>query len=66
MAWLITENASSDLSGDEHTVYEMIAGCMLEAFSKKGVKDATTIILNCGETIFEAKGSPTGRLAGCF
>jgi DNA topoisomerase-3 len=56
-ALLITENAPDGLSGDEQTVYEMIAGRMLEAFSKKCVKDATAIILNCGETLFEAKGS---------
>jgi DNA topoisomerase-3 len=56
-ALLITENAPNGLSGDEQTVYEMIAGRMLEAFSKKCVKDATTIILNCAETLFEAKGS---------
>jgi DNA topoisomerase-3 len=54
---LITENAPNGLSCDEQTVFEMIAGRMLEAFSKKCVKDATTIILNCGETLFEAKGS---------
>jgi DNA topoisomerase-3 len=56
-ALLITENAPNGLSGDEQTVYEMIAGRMLETFSKKCVKDATTIILNCGETLFETKGS---------
>jgi DNA topoisomerase-3 len=56
-ALLITENAPNGLSGDELTVYEMIAGRMLEAFSKKCVKDATTILLASGETIFEAKGS---------
>jgi DNA topoisomerase-3 len=56
-ALLITENAPSGLSGDEQTIYEMIAGRMLEAFSKKCVKDATTVILNCAETLFEAKGS---------
>jgi DNA topoisomerase-3 len=35
----------------------MIAGRMLEAFSTKCIKDATTIILACSETLFEAKGS---------
>jgi DNA topoisomerase-3 len=29
---------------------------MLEAFSKKCVKDATTITLNCGDAVFEVKG----------
>jgi DNA topoisomerase-3 len=56
-ALLITENAPDGLSGDEQTIYEMIAGRMLEAFSKKCVKDATTVILNCGETLFETKGA---------
>jgi DNA topoisomerase-3 len=35
----------------------MIAGRMLEAFSKKCVKDATTIVLTCSDTLFEAKGA---------
>ena len=56
-ALLITGNSSKDLSGDEQTVYEMIAGRMLEAFSKKCVRDATAIICECGDTLFEAKGS---------
>jgi DNA topoisomerase-3 len=56
-ALLITENMPNGLSGDEQTVYEMIAGRMLEAFSKKCVKDATSILLASGETLFDAKGS---------
>jgi DNA topoisomerase-3 len=56
-ALLITENAPKDISGDEQTIYEMIAGRMLEAFSKKCVKDSTGIVLSCGDTFFEAKGS---------
>jgi DNA topoisomerase-3 len=56
-ALLITGNTPNGLSGDEQIIYEMIAGRMLEAFSTKCVKDATTIILACGETLFEAKGS---------
>jgi DNA topoisomerase-3 len=56
-ALLITENAPNGLSGDEQTVYEMIAGRMLEAFSKKCIKDATTIVLACEEAVFEAKGT---------
>jgi DNA topoisomerase-3 len=56
-ALLITENKPKDLSTDEQTVYEMVAGRMLEAFSKKCVKDATTIILSCADTLFEAKGA---------
>jgi len=56
-ALLITGNNADGITGDEKTVYEMIAGRMLEAFSKKSLKDATTISLSAGETIFEAKGS---------
>jgi DNA topoisomerase-3 len=49
------ENAPNSLSGNEQTVFEMIVGCMLKTFSKRCVKDATTIILNCVETLFEVK-----------
>jgi integrase len=56
-ALLITENKPKELSADEQTIYEMVAGRMLEAFSKKCVKDATTIICVCGDTLFEAKGA---------
>jgi DNA topoisomerase-3 len=56
-ALLITGNAPGGLSGDEQTVYEMIAGRMLEAFSEKCMKDATTVLLANGETLFEAKGA---------
>ncbi|KAA6316630.1 DNA topoisomerase 3 [termite gut metagenome] len=56
-AIIITENDPKDLSNDESTIYEMIAGRMVEAFSKKCVKDATTITLTCGDAVFETKGS---------
>jgi len=59
---LITGNKADNITGDEQTIYEMIAGRMLEAFSKKCVKDATTIELSVGETIFEAKGSVVKQL----
>lgn len=62
-ALIITENPAKDISGDEKTIYEMVAGRMLEAFSQKCVKDATTITLTCGDTVFEAKGS-TVKQAG--
>ena len=58
-ALLITGNLPKNLSADEQTIYEMIAGRMLETFSKKCVKDATTIVCECGDTLFEAKGSVT-------
>jgi DNA topoisomerase-3 len=56
-ALLITENVPKSLTGDEQIVYEMIAGRMLEAFSEKCVKEATSIVLVGGETLFEAKGA---------
>jgi len=56
-ALLITGNKSGDLSGDEQIIYEMVAGRMLEAFSQKCVKDATTIVCTCADTLFEAKGA---------
>ncbi|GHT02913.1 DNA topoisomerase [Bacteroidia bacterium] len=56
-ALLITEHPPKDLSGEEQTIYEMVASRMLEAFSKKCVKDATTIVCVCGDTLFEAKGA---------
>lgn len=56
-ALLITENPVKNISDDDKTIYEMIAGRMLEAFSKKCVKDATTITLTCGDTVFETRGS---------
>jgi DNA topoisomerase-3 len=56
-ALLITGNTPKDLSGDEQAVYDMIAGRMLESFSKKCVKDATTIVFVSGGTAFETKGS---------
>lgn len=62
-ALIITENPAKDISGDDRTIYEMVAGRMLEAFSQKCVKDATTITLTCGDTIFEIKGS-TVKKAG--
>ena len=62
-ALIITENPAKDISGDDRTIYEMVAGRMLEAFSQKCVKDATTITLTCGDTIFEIKGS-TVKQAG--
>ncbi|MCL2650057.1 MAG: DNA topoisomerase 3 [Candidatus Azobacteroides sp.] len=56
-ALLITGNTPKELTNDEQTIYEMIAGRMLEAFSKKCVKDVTTVVLTCADTLFEAKGT---------
>lgn len=62
-ALLITGNTPKELSADETVIYTRIAGRMLEAFSKRCVKDSTTITLTCGDAIFEAKGS-TVKQAG--
>ena len=56
-ALLITGNQPKELPTDEQTIYEMVAGRMLEAFSKKCVKDVTTIVLTCADTLFETKGA---------
>jgi DNA topoisomerase-3 len=58
-ALLITEKVPESLSGDEQTIYEMIAGRMLEAFSEPCTKEVTTLRLFCGETLFEAKATRT-------
>jgi DNA topoisomerase-3 len=54
---LITGNTPKDLSGDEQIIYEMIAGRMLEAFSKKCIKDATTILFACDDAVFISRGA---------
>lgn len=62
-ALLITSNIPKSIGYDERKIYDMIAGRMLEAFSKKCVKDQTTVILNCADTLYIAKGSVT-KIAG--
>ncbi|KAA6314981.1 DNA topoisomerase 3, partial [termite gut metagenome] len=62
-ALLITENRPGKLSSDEQTIYEMIAGRMLEAFSLTCVKDITTLILSVDTILYETKGSVT-KIAG--
>ena len=56
-ALLITDNMAKDLSDDNKTIYEMIAGRMLEAFSPKCVKEQTAIIFDAREHEFTVKGS---------
>jgi DNA topoisomerase-3 len=56
-ALLITGNHPKELTADEQSIYDMIAGRMLEAFSEKCVKKATTAAFTCGDTVFEARGS---------
>jgi DNA topoisomerase III, bacteria and conjugative plasmid len=56
-AIIITENQAKDLSGDEKTIYEMIAGRMLEAFSPKCIKEQTAVIFDAGKNEFTVKGT---------
>lgn len=56
-AIIITENKPSELSPDERIIYEMVAGRMLEAFSKKCKKENTVVTLECGGVTFTARGS---------
>ena len=62
-ALLITGLMPEVIGYDERKIYDMIAGRMLEAFSEQCIKDQTTVILNCANTLYVAKGSVT-REAG--
>lgn len=56
-ALLITGMKPVNLSNDDMTVYNMIVGRMLEAFSEKCVKDVTTVTAECGGVTCTVKGS---------
>lgn len=56
-AIIITENKPGDLSSEERTIYEMVAGRMLEAFSQKCRKENTVVTLEYGGVTFTARGS---------
>ena len=45
------------LSKEDNTVYQMIAGRMIEAFSEKCVKDTTAVTAECAGVEFIVKGS---------
>ncbi len=62
-ALLVTPNRPLALYKDEQTIYDMIAGRMIEAFSPECVKDTTTVRAECEGIEFEAKGC-TVRKAG--
>lgn len=62
-ALLITGYIPKDIGYDERKIYDMVAGRMLEAFSGQCVKDQTTVLLNCSDVIYIAKGSVT-KVAG--
>ena len=56
-AIIITENTSGNLSADERTIYEMVAGRMLEAFSPACRKETTAVRLQCAGMEFTARGT---------
>lgn len=56
-ALLITGIKPKNLLPDEQTLYDMIVGRMLEAFSEKCVKDVTTVVAECGGVEYTVKGA---------
>ena len=64
-ALLITEVAPTSLPTEEQTIYDLIAGRMVEAFGAVCVKEVSTISLECGGMEFARPryGRPRGRLA---
>ncbi len=56
-ALLITGVKPQNLLSDEMTVYNMIVGRMLEAFSEKCIKGITTVTAECGGVKYTIKGS---------
>lgn len=55
-ALLITGEQPRKLSEEETCVYDLIAGRMLEAFSKPCLKNVTDIEVCCDDIVFTAKG----------
>ena len=56
-ALLVTGEKPLFLSKEDSTVYQMIAGRMIEAFSDKCVKDTATVTADCAGVEFTVKGS---------
>ena len=56
-ALLVTGEKPLFLSKEDSTVYQMIAGRMIEAFSEKCVKDTATVTAECAGAEFVVKGS---------
>ena len=56
-ALLVTGEKPLFLSKEDSTVYQMIAGRMIETFSEKCVKDTATVTAECAGVEFVAKGS---------
>ena len=55
-ALLVTGEKPLFLSKEDNTIYQMIAGRMVEAFSDKCVKELTTVTALSGEAEFAVKG----------
>ena len=56
-ALLVTGEKPLFFSKEDSTVYHMVAGRMIEAFSEKCVKDTATVTAECAGVEFVAKGS---------
>lgn len=56
-ALLVTGEKPTSLSPDENTVYMMIAGRMIEAFSQKCIKDTVSVSVDSAGVEFSLKGS---------
>ncbi|MCM1151653.1 MAG: DNA topoisomerase [Alistipes sp.] len=56
-ALLITEVMPTGLPAEEQTIYDLIAGRMVEAFGKACIKEVSTARLECGGMEFVAKGT---------
>lgn len=56
-ALLPTDVRPKILSADEQTVYDMIVGRMLEAFSEPCIKDVTTVTATCDGVEYTTKGA---------
>ncbi len=56
-ALLVTGEKPLFLSKEDNTVYQIIAGRMIEAFSEKCVKDTTAVTAECAGVEFIVKGS---------
>ena len=56
-AIIITGELPKHMSNEDMTIYDMIVGRMLEAFSEKCIKDVTQVTADCCGITFTAKGS---------
>ena len=56
-ALLITEVTPTSLPTEEQTIYDLIAGRMVEAFGGVCIKEVSTARLECGGMEFVAKGT---------